>query len=104
MALKTTKWNIVDYLDSEEAIAAYLEAAIEDGDPQLIIAALGDIGRAKGMGSLAQETGLSRESLYRSLSPEGNPAFSTIFRVIKALGLQLEVHPKRTNESEAISN
>lgn len=70
-------------------MVAYLEVALADGDPALIAAVLGDIARAKGMTHVARETGLGRESLYKALSPEGNPAFATIMKVISALGLQL---------------
>lgn len=70
-------------------LAAYLEAALEEGDASLIAAALGDIARAKGMTQIARETGLGRESLYKALSPDGNPEFSTIMKVINVLGLKL---------------
>lgn len=70
-------------------MAAYLEAALEDGDPMLVTAALGDIARAKGMSELARATGLGRESLYKALSAEGNPEFATVLKVIRALGLKL---------------
>ena len=66
-----------------------LEAALEDGDPALVAAALGDIARAKGMSQIARETGLGRESLYKALSPDGNPEFSTVMKVVRALGLRL---------------
>ena len=85
---KTRSWDIVESLDSEGRIAAYLEAALEENDAALIAAALGDIARAKGMTEIARQTGLGRESLYKALSPEGNPAFSTVLRVIRALGLR----------------
>ncbi|PKL44176.1 MAG: putative addiction module antidote protein [Candidatus Riflebacteria bacterium HGW-Riflebacteria-1] len=86
---KTRLWDAAEYLKTEEDMAAYLEAALEENDPSLIAAALGDIARAKGMAQIAKETGLGRESLYKALSPEGNPEFSTILKVVKALGLQL---------------
>ncbi len=70
-------------------MANYLEAAIEDGDSALISAALGDIARAKGMSQVARKAGLGRESLYKALSPNGNPEFATILKVVKALGLRL---------------
>lgn len=89
MALKTKTWDPAEYLDDPEAIAAYLDGAMEDGDPSLIVAALGDIARAKGMTQIARETGLTREALYRALSEEGNPGFATVLKVIKALGLRL---------------
>ena len=87
--LKTTKWDVVDYLKTDEDMANYLEAAIEDSDPALISAALGDIARAKGMSLVARKAGLGRESLYKALSPNGNPEFATILKVVKALGLRL---------------
>lgn len=86
---KTLPWDAAEYLNSEEETAAYLEAALEEGDPALVAAALGDIARARGMTQLARDTGLGRESLYKALSPSGNPEFATIMKVIEALGLRL---------------
>ena len=70
-------------------MAAYLEAALEDGDPAVVAAALGDIARASGMSAIAREAGLGRESLYKALSPGGNPEFATVLKVVRALGLRL---------------
>lgn len=95
MALKTTKWDVTEFLDSEERIALFLEAAFEDGDPALIGAALGDIARARGMTQMAKETGISREALYRALSKEGRPEFNTVLKVMKAFGLRLSPVPIR---------
>ena len=89
MALKTTPWDPSEYLDSPKSIAAYLEAAFDDGDPALIATALGDIARAIGMTQLASQTGVTREALYKALSPNGDPRLSTLLGVIKALGLKL---------------
>lgn len=90
MARTTTKlWDAADHLETKEDIALYLEAAFEDGDPTLIAAALGDAARAKGMTKVAAEAGLGRESLYKALSPEGNPEFATVLKVLRALGLRL---------------
>ncbi|MBP6002112.1 MAG: putative addiction module antidote protein [Pyrinomonadaceae bacterium] len=86
---KTMLWDAAEYLNSEKEMAAYLEAALEEGDASLVAAALGDIARARGMTQLARETGLGRESLYKALSPTGNPEFSTIMKVIECLGLRL---------------
>ena len=86
---KTSVWDPVEHLLSDKDMAAYLEAALEDGDPSLVAAALGDIARAKGMSQLARETGLGRESLYKALSPSGNPEFATVMKVVEALGLRL---------------
>lgn len=93
MALKTRKWDVTEHLDSEERIAHFLDAVFEDGDPALITAALGDIARARGMTQIAEETGLSREALYRALSAEGNPEFATVLKVMKALRLRLAAVP-----------
>jgi probable addiction module antidote protein len=76
-------------------MVAYLEAALEDGDPALIAAVLGDIARAKGMTHIARESGLGRESLYKALSPDGNPELATILKVVKALGLRLHATAAR---------
>lgn len=84
-------WDAADFLEEEEDIVAYLEAAFEDGDPQLITAALGDIARSRGMTKVASKAGLGRESLYKALSRDGNPALVTVLKVMQALGLQLRV-------------
>lgn len=86
---QTQPWDIVEHLETEGDMVAYLEAALEDGDSSLVAAVLGDIARAKGMTQIAKDTGLGRESLYKALSPEGNPEFSTVLKVIRALGLRL---------------
>ena len=91
----TTPWDPAEHFASEEDMAAYLEAALEEGDPALVAAALGDIARAKGMTQIARDAGLGRESLYKALSPNGNPEFGTIMRVVAALGLQLHATPAK---------
>lgn len=93
MAVETTPYETVDYLDSPETVAGYLEAVFEDGDPALIAAALGDVARSQGMTIIARRTGLSRESLYRSLSADGHPEFITVLKVLRALGLRLSATP-----------
>ena len=85
----TRPFDAAEYLDSAETIAAYLEAAFEDGDSALIADALGTVARAKGMTEVARKTGLSRESLYKALSAEGNPEFATILKVMRALDLKI---------------
>ncbi len=82
---------MVEHLETEEDITAYLEAVLDDGDPALVSAALGDIAHARGMTEIAREAGLGRESLYKALSPEGNPEFATVMKVLRALGLSLHV-------------
>jgi len=95
MTTKLLDYDVADHLRTPEEMAAYLQAAIEesDGDASFIAMALGDIARAKGMSELARETGLGRESLYKTLSLDGNPQLSTILKVAKALGLQLHIKP-----------
>lgn len=78
---------------TKKDIAAYLNAALDDDNPQIVIAALGNIARAKGMTQLAKKAGLDRESLSKALSPDGNPEFSTVLKVIRALGLRLHATP-----------
>ena len=87
--LKTTKWDVTEYLKTDEDMAAYLEAAMEDGHPAVIAAAIGNIARAKGMTQVARKAGIGRVSLYKALSPDGNPEFATVLKVIRALGLRL---------------
>ncbi len=89
--LQTQPWDAADHLENDEDMIAYLDAALEDGDPSLIVAVLGDIARARGMTHIARSTGLGRESLYKALSPTGNPEFATILKVVRALGLQFHV-------------
>jgi len=89
----TTSWDPAEHLRTTEDMVAYLEAALEEGEPALVAAALGDIARAKGMAKVAREAGLGRESLYKALSPSGNPEFATILKVVAALGLQLHAAP-----------
>jgi probable addiction module antidote protein len=86
------KFDAVDYLKTEEDIAGYLTAVLEDGDPALFVAAIGDIARAKGMTDIAKKSGVTRESLYRALKIEARPRFETVTRVIHALGMRLTVH------------
>jgi probable addiction module antidote protein len=86
---KTHSWDAVQYLETDEGMAAYLEAALEEDDPALFAAALGDIARAKGMTMIAREAGLGRESLYKALSADGNPEFGTVMKVVRSLGLKL---------------
>ena len=90
---KTHAWDAAAYLETEEDMAAYLEAVLADGDPKLFAAALGDVARAKGITAIARESGLGRESLYKALSADGNPEFATILKVLRSLGLKLHATP-----------
>lgn len=91
--IKTIPWDSAEHLKTEEDIALYLDAMIEEseGDPASIVVALGSIARARGMTEIARKAGLGRESLYKALSSEGNPEFATVLKVIKALGLKIHI-------------
>lgn len=93
----TRPWDAADHLETDEDMAAYLEAALEDGDPGLVFAVLGDIARARGMTKIARNAGLGRESLYKALSPDGNPRFATVLKVVRTLGLQFHAAPARSS-------
>lgn len=93
--IRTRKWDPVRYLKTERDIVGYLEAALEDGHPSVIAAALGDVARARGMSAVARKSGLGRESLYKALASGGNPQLSTVLSVLRALGLALRVVPER---------
>src|SRR5690554_4999070 len=91
--LKLVPWDVTRHLNSEEAIAEYLNAILEENDADLMIEALGDVARARGMSQIAEETGLGRESLYKALSPGAKPRFDTILKVTRAVGVKLEAVP-----------
>jgi probable addiction module antidote protein len=90
---KYIRFDPSKYLDSDEAITVFLEDILESGDPKVIAAGLGDVARAKGMSELAAKAGLSRESLYRALSEDGNPRLDTLMKVLGALGVKLSLAP-----------
>ncbi len=94
--IKTTKYDVAEYLNTPEEMAAYLEACLEEanGDAAFVAKALGNIARAKGMTEVARDAGVSRESLYKALSGERTPSFDTILKVIHALGLELHALPR----------
>ena len=87
--VKTTVWDPAEYLETEEQVAVYLEDVFKSGDPDLIVAAIGDVARARGMSKIADDTNRGRESLYKSLSLDGNPSFETIMKVLSSLGFGL---------------
>ena len=91
--MKTTAFDAADYLETEEDVAAYLTEALATGDTAVVALALGAIARARGMTRIARATGLSRESLYRALSADGNPEFATVLRIMEAMGLRLTAEP-----------
>ena len=87
--MKTTEFNIADYLDSEELIAEYLSQVLQEGDTAELLDAIGHIARARGMAQLAADTGLGRESLYKALNIDAKPRFDTVLKVIQGLGIKL---------------
>ncbi|MFM8606506.1 MAG: addiction module antidote protein [Hyphomicrobiales bacterium] len=91
MALETLPWDPIQSLTTDAARKAYLEAAFEDGDPQLIAAALGDIARSKGISVIAKEAGLSRDAIYKTFHAAGNPTLGSVTKLAAALGYQLSV-------------
>ena len=86
-------WDAAEYLTTKQDVIAYLDAALAENDPQLVTAALGDIARSKGMAKVAADSGLGRESLYKSMSESGNPEFATVLKVMSALGVRLQAIP-----------
>ncbi|OWK96958.1 putative addiction module antidote protein [Kaistella haifensis DSM 19056] len=91
--MEVSKFDIADYLDSNEMIAEYLNIVLEEGDDSQIIVAIGNIAKAIGMTKIAEETGMSRPSLYKALSDGAKPQFSTIMKVLRAVGGQIRVNP-----------
>ncbi|WP_414041101.1 addiction module antidote protein [Acidithiobacillus sp. M4-SHS-6] len=89
MEIKFSRYDTADYLKTEDDVAAYLDAVMEDGDPALIAAALGDVARARNLSQLARDVGMSRQGLDKALSGEGNPSLATVVKVAQALGLRL---------------
>jgi probable addiction module antidote protein len=89
MKVKLKEYDIAEHLNSEEEMQMYLNEILETDDPALLLAALGDIARAKNMSQLSREVGMSRGGLYQTLSGNGNPTFSTMLKITKALGLKL---------------
>ncbi len=95
---RTTKFDTADYLNSEERQVAYIAAALETGDADFVRDALGIVARARGMGEIAKNAGLNRESLYKALGDNGNPEFATVMRIVRALGLTLSA--RATNRAQ----
>ena len=91
--METSKFDISDYLDSNEMIAEYLNSVLEEGNDTVMVTAIGHIAKAIGMTKIAEETGMSRPSLYKALSEGANPQFSTIMKVLKAIGGQIQINP-----------
>ena len=92
--VKTTVWDLADHINTKEDVIGILEAALEENDMEFLFRVIGDIARSKGMAQISRELNLARESLYRSLSQDGNPSFSTVVKVLDNLGFQLSVRQK----------
>ncbi len=88
---KFSKFEAADYLDSEEMIAEYLTAALEDENPDVFLVAIGDVAKARGMSAVAQSSGLGRESLYKALAPGARPRYDTILKVLHSLGVKVTI-------------
>jgi len=93
-SVKTTVWDMAEHINTKEDVIGILEAALEENDMEFLFSVIGDIARSKGMAQIAKDLNLARESLYRSLSQDGNPSFSTIFKVLDNLGFQLSIRQK----------
>ena len=89
MTIKVTAFDVSEYLKDEESIAAYLSAIVEEGDPSLLLSAIGDIAKARGMSRIALDSGLGRESLYKALNSDAKPRFDTVIKVLLALGVKI---------------
>ncbi len=94
MKKKLAPFDAAEYLDSEEVIAEYLNAALEDENPDVFLTAIGDIAKARGMAQLAKDTGLGRESLYKAIAPGAKPRYDTVLKLVRALGVDLHVTPR----------
>ena len=89
--MKLKKFDVIDFLESDEALVEYLNVALEENDPRYFAKALGNVARAKGMSSISEASGLGRQALYRALSSEGNPRIDTLFRVLDSLNVRLAI-------------
>jgi probable addiction module antidote protein len=94
MSTKVTAFDVSEYLKDEASIAAYLSAIVEDGDSRLLLSAIGDIAKARGMSKIASESGLGRESLYKALNSKAKPRFDTVLKVLGALGVNIMFNPR----------
>ena len=91
MKIELNKFDPADFLDNDEVIAEYLTATLEDENPDVFLSAVGDVARARGMTLIAQSSGLGRESLYKALAPGAKPRYDTVIKVLRSLGVKLEV-------------
>lgn len=100
---KISKFDIADYLENENIITEYLTSVLETGDTSLLLSAIGDIAKARGMGQIAEKSGLGRESLYKALKADSKPRFDTIIKVLDALNIELKFEPKFSSEHNVSS-
>ncbi len=94
--IKTTKFDVSEYLEDDDMIAAYLSAVVEENDPALLLAAIGDIAKARGMSKIASKAGLGRESLYKALNSDSKPRFDTVLKVLSALGVHINFNAEHS--------
>jgi probable addiction module antidote protein len=92
--MKVAKWDPAEFIDTKEDVIAYLETALEDGDMKFLLKTVGHIARSEGMAQIARELGVTREGLYKSLSPTGNPSFETVLKLLNILGFRLKIERK----------
>ncbi|MGV2289621.1 addiction module antidote protein [Trinickia sp. YCB016] len=97
--VNVSRFDAADYLDSEAAIAAYLNAALEENDPDLLLAAIADVAKARGISKVAADAGVGRESLYKTLAPGSKPRLDTVFKLLQALGIRLNAVPEHSTHS-----
>ncbi|NLD91704.1 MAG: putative addiction module antidote protein [Fibrobacter sp.] len=102
MEIKISNFDVSEYLDDEETIASYLSSIIEEGDPQLLLAAISDVAKARGMAKIALDSGLGRESLYKALKPESKPRFETVLKVLNSLGVKIQFNALHENSNENV--
>ena len=91
MRIKLTEFEPSAYLDNDDVIAEYLSAALEDGNPDVFLSAVGNVAKARGMSVIAEQTGLGRESLYKAFAPGAKPRYDTVLKVLQSLGVKLQV-------------
>jgi probable addiction module antidote protein len=105
MENKISNFDVSEYLTDNETIAAYLTAILEEGDSKLLLAAIGDIAKARGMAKIASDSGLGRESLYKALNPDAKPRFDTVLKVLKSLGVNIGFNSiSKSNKSQEIKS
>ena len=95
--IKTTGWNVLDYLENEKSIAAYLQVVADENDPAALVSAIGTVAHARGINKMAQDMGVNRESLYKSFSGRTKPQFDTIYNAIDKLGIKIVFQPKKAS-------